>query len=73
MNDHPIIHVSVENGTEAEMREIYDMIQQAIDSYGRDDIVVVTDEQTDLQKMPAIESYIDELADKVAERVDDSS
>jgi len=69
MSDERLVHVSAEGVTEEEANEIQDTLEESLKTYGIDACVVVTDERTDVTEVPALDEYIEEIADRVAKKV----
>ena len=61
-----IIHVTVDDATEEEAREILSQMEKAT---ADDTTVVMSDSDTAVHELPAIDDYLDELADRVADRL----
>ena len=71
MSDESIIHVRVESPTQEELREVRDLMENVLADYGGNRKIVVSDNRMSLGEIPALDDYADELADRVAERLDD--
>ena len=71
MSDGRIIHVRVESPTQEELREVRDLMENVLADYGGNRKIVVSDNRMSLGEIPALDDYADELADRVAERVND--
>jgi len=69
MSDERLVHVSAEGVTEEEANEIQDTLEESLKTYGIEACVVVTDERTDVTEVPALDEYIEEIADRVAEKM----
>ena len=71
MSDGRIIHVRVESPTQEELREVRDLMENVLADYGGNGKIVASDNRMSLGEIPALDDYADELADRVAERVND--
>ena len=71
MSDDRIIHVRVESPTQEELREVRDLMENVLADYGGNRKIVVSDNRMSLGEIPALDDYADQLADRVAERLDD--
>ena len=71
MSDESIIHVRVESATQEELREVRDLMENVLADYGGNGKIVVSDNRMSLGEIPALDDYADELADRVAERIND--
>lgn len=68
-DDERLIHVQVENARQDELKEIRDFMEGALEDYDGTGKIVVSDGRMSLGEVPALDDYADELADRVAERV----
>jgi len=60
-----ILHVQIEHPTEAEVNEIRDLLEDKVDGQ-----VVVSGTYVSIGEVPALDDFADELADRVAERIE---
>jgi len=64
-----IIHVTVTGGTEDDMKEIRRFMEDALEDYDGHGKIIVSDENLEITELPSLDDYADELAERVAERV----
>ena len=68
-SDDKIIHVSVDTPTQEELEMVRDLMEGALEDYAGSGKIVVTDQRMDLHELPALDNYMDELANRIAERM----
>jgi 7-keto-8-aminopelargonate synthetase-like enzyme len=67
-----IIHVSITNATAAEQNEVRDYLEDALEDYAGNGKIIVTDDNYSIREVPALDEYVDELAEAIAERMGDT-
>lgn len=70
MSDEKIIHVRVESPTQDELEQIRDVMEDALEDYDGNGKIVVSDNRIGIGEVPALDEYADELADRVAKRLE---
>ena len=70
MSEESIIHVRIESPTQEEIQSIRDFMEDALEDYDGNGKIVVSDNRMSLGEIPALDDYADELAERVAERLE---
>jgi len=72
MTHETIIHVSISgNPTENEVREVRNALGKHLEDVPQSGKIIVSTDEMELHELPALDDYTDELADKIAERIND--
>lgn len=67
MSDKPILHATLKgNATDEDHRNVRDALQN---TFPEIDVVVTTDD-IQMHELPALDNYMDELADRIVERLE---
>ena len=66
-----LIHVTVDTATQEELSNIRDLMEGVLEDSDMSGKLVVSDGRMELHEVPALDAYTDELADKVAERINE--
>jgi hypothetical protein len=73
MRDDKILHVTVVDATENELKQLASSIKNDLQKHDGIAQVVFSSDDVQITELPAIDMYVDEVAEKVAENLNDNN
>lgn len=65
-----IIHVRVIGGSQDELQQVRNELENHFEELPQNGKLVVTDDNYEISELPAIDEYVDEIAKRVVEKMD---
>jgi len=73
MRDDKILHVTLVDGTQEEVDELASSVKKDLQKHDGIAQVVFSSDDVQITELPAIDMYVDEVAEKVAEKLNDNN
>ena len=73
MRDNKILHVTLVDGTQEEVDELASSVKDDLRKHDGIAQVVFSTDDVQITELPAIDMYVDEVAEKVAEKLNDNN
>jgi len=73
MRDNKILHVTLVDGTQEEVNELASSVKKDLQKYDGIAQIVFSSDDVQIAELPAIDMYVDEVAEKVAQKLKDNN